>query len=122
MYASGNQDDKLGAAARLDADIGDRMKYLVILEPASTTGQIYSESNDGVSTSGGIKCPVLACTEIDFGNPHYIFVKRGGSQSKRNQSLYLPYHSVAHIFQYAPEESHPIGFVPAPLSPPGGKE
>lgn len=89
------------------------MKFLVILEPGSTTGQKYVESSDGIETSGGIRCPVLACTEIDFGNPHYIFVKRGGSQSKCSQSLYLPYHSVAHIVQYAEDEPHPIGFVPA---------
>lgn len=88
------------------------MKYLVLLEPSSATGKIYSENNDGVATDGGIRCPVLACTEIDFGNPHYIFLKRGGNQSKCNQSLYLPYHSVAHIVQYAEDDPHPIGFAP----------
>ena len=87
------------------------MKFLVILEPSSATGRIYAENNDGLTSGGEIKYPVLACTAINFDNPHYIFVNRGGNQSKSHQSLYLPYHSVAHIVQYDEQEQLPPGFV-----------
>lgn len=91
-----------------------RMKYLVLLEPSSTTGKIYSSNNDGTTaaTDGGVRCPILSCTEINFDSPGYIFVRRGGSQARTQQSLYLPYHSVVHILQHAEDEPNPLGFAP----------
>lgn len=93
------------------------MQYLVILDPASTIGKIYSENYDAISNTNGLKCPLLACTEISFDNPYYIFVERGGNQAKAKQSLYLPYHSVVAILQQSAGETRPIGFAP-PAFPP----
>lgn len=88
------------------------MKYLLILDAVSIPGKIYLYGkNDGYVTDGDTKYPVLLCTEIKMDNPYYIFAKRELKESESHQSLFLPYGSVAMIYQIEKDQPTPIGFV-----------
>jgi hypothetical protein len=89
------------------------MRYLIVLDCHSPVGEIYaSGTNDGfVKGPGGLKHPVLDCTEIETHNPHYIFAKRPLKEPGLHQSLYLPHGSVVQIVVYDDQQARPPGFV-----------
>jgi hypothetical protein len=96
------------------------MRYLVVLDARSVVGGIYANGhNDGFVNDGGIRHPVLDCTEIATDNPYYLYVKRDLSlHGKDYQFINIPHSSVSVIHHYADEGSKPIGFVSAGGSAP----
>lgn len=87
------------------------LRYLIVLDLHSPTGQLFAESADRYFDGGAVKHPALACSHVVMDSPHYIFAKRHTKKGHSHQLLYLPHHSVILIFEWDSDGPAPIGFV-----------
>jgi len=85
------------------------MRYLVILDPLSTSSKCYAGKGvDG--TWYGQAC--LACVELDASHPNYLLAVRAfdyGGKALR-QRLHLPHDAVAFVVECEDEVSTQVGF------------
>jgi len=81
--------------------------HLVTLDPQSIAGRMFLEgNNDGTTTVGQLKCPVLHCKSIAMDNPIGLSVVRTPlSGTPKEQSLIIPFSAVALIFDWYGEEN-----------------
>lgn len=88
--------------------------HVVVLDPRTIAGEMYLRGrNDGVQTVGELQCPVLICDRIETQEHGGINVHRTGlKEAPISQSLFLPYGTVALIFDALPDQTPSFGFAP----------
>lgn len=92
------------------------MRYLLVLDARSAAGAIYAHAeNDGGMTDGTVIHPVLACTDVDTTQTHYVWATRHPKESSvSSEVLVVPHSSVVAIRCYDVNDPAPSGFTSLP--------
>lgn len=91
------------------------MKHVIVVDGRTATGQLFLHgSNDGVTSNGDLRHPLLDCTAIDLHTPGHICATRElkTPTGSHPQILYLPHGTIVAIFRYDTPERPPLGFAP----------
>jgi hypothetical protein len=86
-------------------------RFLVVLDPASATGRMFADDNDGFMNGDGMRAPILDCRSADIDHHIYaLVVREPKKRASTHQSLFVPHSHIALIHRYAEAERQPVGF------------
>ncbi|PTA72795.1 MULTISPECIES: hypothetical protein [unclassified Stenotrophomonas] len=85
------------------------MRYLVVLDPQSTTSKCYASKGPDGTWFGQ---PCVVCSELDASHPTYLFAVRSFMHGARaiRQRIHFPHEAVAFVIEDEHETGTHIGF------------